>query len=922
MAGDVVGREAELAQLSRLLDAAAEGPCRLVVTGEAGVGKSTLLRAGARLAEEQGWQVLGAQPSGAEVQLGYAGLGDLAAPLLPRLAALPGPQRDALCVALLLAPPPGPQPAERTVAAATLTLLQDAARERPTLLVLDDPQWLDQPTRAVVAFALRRLRGRAALLVGTRDQVGAVEDLQVADAGRSTTLPLAGLSLAALHALIAARSGRRLSRPVVEQVAALARGNPLFALEIARGIDTDAGPVSAPPSLTASLAGRIRSLPEPTQQALLVASLLARPSYAALRRAHGDDVETDLKPAEADGVVRWSSGVLEFAHPLWREAARVRVPPFRLRELHRALGELADDIEERARHRALGTVGADAATVASLVAAADAARSRGATSAAAELLELAIGAGAQDPSLHLAAAWDHLAADDPHRARALAGAVVDRTPTGPLRAGALWLLGAATVQVDDFTPAVAVLRRAWEAADGDRRLRAEIAVDLATALGNGGDAPQALAWNERALVDALAVGASGLAAEARAGTAAYRFLLHHRLDQALVEQALAEEDPGRLTSAIRWPTVSAAMLALWSLDLDRARAGFDRAVRRCRELGVEGGAWIALARGGEACLWAGDLEAAQRLFGELAERAALAGSRHQEVVAAASRTYLAAWCGDLEASRAGAEEVLAAAATGGGAHVLPLVFATAASGDAELCAGEAATAADRLAPLAGAFGATGLLEPVMTPFLPSYVEALVATRRTDAAHELVVQMKAYAAASGRPWAAGVAARCHGLLLAQAGDLDGAQASYADSLRHLDAPGLRHDRARTLLVLARLHRRRRARGAAAGCLREAARLFTELGRSGWAEVADRERELCLPPETPGVLTPGELRVAELAGAGLTNAAIAARLGISPKTVEASLARSYRKLGLHSRAQLGGWHRTRRLALDDVGKPPMR
>ncbi len=195
----------------------------------------------------------------------------------------------------------------------------------------------------------------------------------------------------------------------------------------------------------------------------------------------------------------------------------------------------------------------------------------------------------------------------------------------------------------------------------------------------------------------------------------------------------------------------------------------------------------------------------------------------------------------------------------------------------------------------------------MVPIGPDAAEALIALGRVDEATPIVELLERIGQRVGREWARAVGARCRGLLLAAGGDLDGAAEAYANAVEaHGRLPLLRYERGRTLLVLGQLQRRRGERRAASASLQGAAECFDESGAARWALVARAELErVGLHHGSPDQLTATEARVAELVVAGHTNREVANMLFVSAKTVEAHLARVYRKLGIRSRAELGRW-----------------
>ena len=274
------------------------------------------------------------------------------------------------------------------------------------------------------------------------------------------------------------------------------------------------------------------------------------------------------------------------------------------------------------------------------------------------------------------------------------------------------------------------------------------------------------------------------------------------------------------------------------------------------------------------------------------------------VVASACRVVLASYVGDLP--RASAEFGGLMAATGGTDHLMPGLAATAALGMCQLSADDPEAAAAFLGPVGDLVLALGVGEPVVSPFFADAIEAHVALGRPESAEPLTRMLEAWGADSGSRWPSGVGARGRALLLLAEGDLEAATTALDAAMAAFDPTSHRYERARTRLVLAALHRRRRQRRQAQEELISARDEFEALGAAGWQAHASRVLDrLGMQPGADGELTPSELRIATLAASGLTNAAVATRLSISPKTVEAHLTRVYGKLDIHSRAELGAW-----------------
>jgi predicted ATPase len=354
----VIGRESELAAVDRMLDCAREELSILLFQGEAGIGKTTLWEAARTAAVERGFEVLSARPAPPESGLALGGFGDLfsGAPS-GVLKALPDPQRRALEVALIQAAPAGVPPDQRAISVATVSLIRalaDAAG--PLLLAIDDVQWLDEGSAAILAFAIRRLVenpvGIVLSLRGTSETPGPLGVHTAAAPERFACVTVGPLPLAALHKLFVAQLGQSFSRPVLVRIEQTSAGNPFFALEIARelmtnGIPTSGEPLPVPENQRDLALLRLRRLPRATREAMLVVAALARPSTADV------DVEA-LAPAESAGIVRVGpGGRVSFVHPLFGSALYSSVPAVQRRRLHRGLAGRVDTLEERARHEAL-----------------------------------------------------------------------------------------------------------------------------------------------------------------------------------------------------------------------------------------------------------------------------------------------------------------------------------------------------------------------------------------------------------------------------------------------------------------------------------------------------------------------------------------------------------------------------------------
>ncbi|HEY1566750.1 MAG TPA: AAA family ATPase, partial [Solirubrobacteraceae bacterium] len=439
-----VGRDAELAQVDLFLAQMRAASCALSLEGDAGIGKTTLWQEAIDRAGGAGVLVLACRPAAAEAKLSFSGLSDmLAAVREPDFAALPDLQRNALEVALLRAAPEGPALDARVVATALLTLVRELAGQRPVLLALDDAQWLDGPTMGVVTFAIRRLDSEpVGVLCASRPRAAGIGLLDSVEGERVRRVRVGPLGLGALGEVIADRLGRSLPRPVLARIAQASRGNPFYALEVARLVSDDAGAADArlpvPDDVRTLAESRVSKLPTTTQRALLRAAVLADPTTRAIDAA-------PLAAAEARGIVRIDErGRIAFVHPLFAAAISASASAAQRRAAHRAAAEQVADPEQRARHLAYSADRADRAVAGELDAAAELAASRGAPDAAAELLELALErTPARDDDLRaerlLRAAGLQLDAGGAGRAAELLAQLLDATTSDRVRAHGLRL---------------------------------------------------------------------------------------------------------------------------------------------------------------------------------------------------------------------------------------------------------------------------------------------------------------------------------------------------------------------------------------------------------------------------------------------------------------------------------------------------
>ncbi|MBA3738993.1 MAG: AAA family ATPase, partial [Actinobacteria bacterium] len=362
----IVGRDAELAAVGGFLEAIPEGPSALVFEGDPGIAKTRLWRAAIEAAEERGYRVLTSRPSETESGLPFAGLGDLVDPILEEFGPLlPGPQRDSLEIALLRHGVEVSRHDQRTLFVAVQGTLRALADSGPTVLAIDDLQWLDGSSARVLGFALRRLdRQPLALVTAVRAGDPAHASLDVASVvpeGKTHRLTLGPLSVDHLDALIRARVGRGFSLPTLTRIHGASAGNPYFALEIARLLAEEkaaprsTAPLPVPPTLRDLELARMRSIPRDARDALIVVAAAWRPTERLVSAALGKDASEAVSAAIEAALLESSEDTLRFTHPLLSSVVLSTTPPARLRKMHARLAERVDDQEERVRHLSLST---------------------------------------------------------------------------------------------------------------------------------------------------------------------------------------------------------------------------------------------------------------------------------------------------------------------------------------------------------------------------------------------------------------------------------------------------------------------------------------------------------------------------------------------------------------------------------------
>ena len=435
------GRRSERAVLDALLAAVRQGESRaLVVRGEAGIGKSALLEYVVGAASDL--TVVRAAGVESEMELAFASLQQLCAPMLDRLERLPVPQREAL--EIVFGHSQGSAPDRFLVGLAVLSLLSEVAEEHPVLCVVDDAQWLDQASALTLAFVARRLLAeRVGLVFGAREVGEELEGLP--------DLEVRGLRDGEARAVLSSAVGFLLDKQVRDRIVAETRGNPLALLELPRGLTAAQlaggfgllGARALSGRIEESFARRLDALPEEARWLLLVAAaepvgdpLLVWRATERLGIAAAAVIDTDT-----DGLLTIGEQVT-FRHPLVRSAVYRSAPAEQRRAVHLALAEVTDrqvDPDRRAWHLAAAASGPDEEVASELERLAGRAQARGGLAAAAAFLQRSVAltgdparrveraltaaranlyAGAFDAALRMVVVAEAGAPDDLQRARA------------------------------------------------------------------------------------------------------------------------------------------------------------------------------------------------------------------------------------------------------------------------------------------------------------------------------------------------------------------------------------------------------------------------------------------------------------------------------------------------------------------------
>jgi DNA-binding CsgD family transcriptional regulator len=908
MTAGIASRPAEEDALGEFLAAAAGTPSALLVDGEAGIGKTTVWLTGLQWARERGFQVLSARIANTQSVVAYASLADLLTGVdHDTWADLPAPQRIAINRVFVREHAADTVTDQRAVAAAFLSVVDRLTDQGPMLLAIDDLQWLDPSSAHVIAFAARRLSGPVGLLATVRTEPGssgATSWLQLPRPDTIQRISVRPLSSRALHTVVRENLGRPVPRAAMERIHQISAGNPFYAIELARAF-FETSDQTLPGTLAELVRARIGSLDPAVLDVLLAAACLATPTVELVGEAIATDHDRLIKlleAAERRGIVSIEGNRIRFTHPLLAGGVYADAAPTQRRLMHRRLAGVVDESELRARHLARASTTGDPETLVALDEAAASAHARGAPAAAAELLGLAIAMGGDTPERRVRLAGHCFDGGEPGRARALLERAVAGMQPGQRRAEALHSLAVVRFSDDGYLEASHLLQRALAEDEPDPPLRVRMLTTLAHALFNTGEPDTAWRCAEEAVTRAERLGAPGLLSQALGVRSMLFFLRGDGIDEPSLLRALELEDHQSFTPTVLKPSVGHALILGWIGELDRSYRRMQAIQRRCVEKGEEGERIFIDFQVVVNRVWRGDFAEAARVTDAVTELASHLGGEFPVMLGLVIRAWLAVYCGHEDDARPAVADAIDASKRSG--TVWHEEWSLTALGFLETSLGNYAAALSALEPLLSRYGPSpNPTEIFAASFVPDAVEALTALGRADEAEPLVAALECNGRRLDRAWMLAVGARCRAMVLAARGDVEAAVQSARCALTEHDRLPMPFERARTQLLLGQLMRRERS--AATAVLRDALAVFEKLGTPLWVDRARAELADTTPrgrARAREALTPAEQRLAELAASGMTNRDMAAKLFISSKTVEGTLARVYRKLGIRSRAEL--------------------
>jgi DNA-binding CsgD family transcriptional regulator len=905
-AAGLTGRRAECGVLDRLVEAVQAGESRaLVAIGEPGAGKTALLEYLAGRAP--GCQLARASGVQSEMELAFAGLHQLCAPMLGRAAQLPVPQRDALRIAFGQAA--GPPPDRFLVGLAVLSLLSEVAGEQPLICLIDDVQWLDHASAQALGFVARRLAADpVGLVFAAREPGAALAGLPKLEVG--------GLREDDARALLDSALAGPIDARVRDRIVAETQGNPLALLELPRGLTPAElaggfglpGAVPLPERIEESFRRQLEALPAQSRRLLLLAAAEPYGDLPLVWRAAGrlGIPVAAAAPAVDAGLVEFGARV-RFRHPLLRSASYRAATAADRQAVHAALAEATDAEaapERRAWHRAQAAAGPDEEVAAELERSAGRAQARGGLAGAAAFLERAVLLTA-DPACRaertLAAAQAHLQAGAFGTALKLLADAEDEGsgPLNELQSARVDLLrGEIVFASGQGSDASSLLLKAAKRLEPlnvslarETYLTAWIAALFAARLAGSGDLPE-VSRAAQALppaaeprpVDLVLAGLALLVADGPAAAA------------PTLRQAVSVFTGAGLTveDGLRWGWMAqGAASALW--DSDAWHVMLVRQLQLARDAGALERLPLLLASLGTEVVWSGDFAAGAALVAEADAVCEATGSRSFPFTA----MMLASLRGNQAEAAALIEATLAEAEAAG--QGIAVAYA---NWVAAILANSLGRYTDALAAARQAAQDTSALYISMWA-LPELIEAAARTGDTGIAGDALTRLAQFTQAGGTDFGLGVEARCRALLSGG----EAAESLYREAIDRLGRTRLRPELARAHLLYGEWLRREHRHSDAREQLRTAHGMLEAMGAEAFAERA--QRELRATGETARKrtavamneeLTTQEAQIARLARDGLSNPEIGARLFVSVRTVQYHLGKVFTKLDISSRSQL--------------------
>jgi DNA-binding CsgD family transcriptional regulator len=913
----VIGRERELAQVASFLDGMSRGFRVLVLSGAAGIGKTTIWEQAVASGRERGYRVAVARPTEVETGLAFAALNDLIGDLADEadtLADLPEPQRVALEAALLRIPATSqPQPLAVSVAAGHV--IREAAARRPLLIAIDDTQWLDEPTARVLAFVLRRLDTEAVGVVAGQRAAGdeAVAALRDVPADRISRIEVPGLTVDEVDRVLRSRLRLDLPRPTLVRLHRVSGGNSFYAIELGRamaaGGTTDGDDeLAVPPSLDGLVGQRLDGLGPDGETVALYAAAAAQPSTGSIAAAIGPAaVRVGLAAAVGAGVLIADGEEIRFVHPLLAAAAYGRASAERRRAVHTRLAEIATEPEERAMHLARAAERREEVVAGVLEDAALTVSRRGAPEAAARLAERAADLTPERQRSNARrrmslAAQEYLVAGDVARVRSLLQRLT-ADAVGPVeRAEALTRMAHLHLVQGEWDEARVLYHDAASIVDDDPGRRIPIELGLA-GLGF-------VTWREWRDGAEHAATALRLAEELGDPTVLFQTLGHAAswrsvLDgdwRELMERAdrlapMADDVPG-----VEHPDVQFARMLRDAGDFDEALERVERRIDRARETGDWHGLPRLLLAKAAIQIRLGEIGLAEETLDAATTGVLQTGEGAWLGVALVLSHTISILRGDVDGAR-DTEDSLRARIESNPALARERWATTVNSAELEFALGDAPAADRRISPLIATAADDPLAAGLICSLVVLGVETRVAIGRVEDARALFEYWVSRLRRPGIRWIDAETARAEALLLAAEGDIDGALAASDASIALADGTRVPYVHGRALLAAGEIRRRARQKARAREAFEAAILIFGELGARLWTERARSELARVAQKRPPGSpLTATEREVVELVAAGRTNREIADTLFMSVHTVEAHLTRLFRAFDVQSRTEL--------------------